>query len=501
MHLTNTERKKIAGAVSPTAIIALVAGAFVALFFGLSIGTSDWQNAYIAGVALIGLPAFVWIGDRYWLLMPFAMGATLPAVPIFAGRSLNLGELAVIVCSAAFALRFPFVQTRLVIYRWWFIGVFGLVLWTVLAFFVNPVGFAILGGSTFGGRKYLTIFMGFACFVILCQQSVREKDTKTILILWGIGAVLTTGWTVFQKAFLYSSAYGDGYYTWQQELRHLPTFLLALIFVRCSISEMVTRVRIVLIFMTIVCGAVMLYSGKREASFAFIFIPFIASIIHRDHKAIILSTLFGGVLLSTLVMGHGNLFELPKIAQRSIAYLPGDWDADVIGLQEDDYFRDSLNDLAIQEIKRHPFVGEGFALTMKDALDSIYTRGGQDRVVGISWHNLWLGTAADLGIPAMIFYMLAYLIMIKMSMSLIKRVEPGSCIHTLVSIILIYTLIRIIFAHVQSDVAFNFWTLSWQFGIIAAIKFTLDEQPAVPPTEAEIIPPAGGFPRMSQPAS
>ena len=70
-------------------IVASVVALAGAAIFGIAAGSGDFFNIYV-GIFVCGFIAIMLaLGDKYWLVVPFAFTAQLPAIPI-KGRLLEL---------------------------------------------------------------------------------------------------------------------------------------------------------------------------------------------------------------------------------------------------------------------------------------------------------------------------------------------------------------------------------------------------------------------------
>ena len=120
-----------------------------------------------------------------------------------------------------------------------------------------------------------------------------------------------------------------------------------------------------------------------------------------------------------LVGGQDTLFHLPLTAQRSLSWLPGRWDSRLAFMEGGkDEFRAKLRDLAEEKIRKDPWIGTGYDVNLTAAQRLMLTMGNKfealimQMALGSSWHNRWLGYAADLGIPASILLAVIYLFVI-----------------------------------------------------------------------------------------
>jgi hypothetical protein len=88
-------------------------------------------------------------------------------------------------------------------------------------------------------------------------------------------------------------------------------------------------------------------------------------------------------LVATFVAGQGQWFKLPLVAQRTLSWLPGDWDPELQSIAGGtDLWRAELRKVAIENIKRDPWIGRGFSVDLQDTITAIgmQMRGGDMEV-------------------------------------------------------------------------------------------------------------------------
>jgi hypothetical protein len=56
----------------------------------------------------------------------------------------------------------------------------------------------------------------------------------------------------------------------------------------------------------------------------------ICAFLHRGWRELLVTSIFGAVLLGGLVAGQGRLYQLPLGVQRTLTFLPGRWSHDVV---------------------------------------------------------------------------------------------------------------------------------------------------------------------------
>jgi O-antigen ligase len=167
-----------------------------------------------------------------------------------------------------------------------------------------------------------------------------------------------------------------------------------------------------------------------------------------------------------------------------MSYIPGvKWERVVMDRTKTN-FRSTLNEIALEKIALHPFVGNGLSVSEAEIMElemmEQYAVGETDSyaykmAAGSAWHNTWLGISADFGIPAAIIYALFWIQFIKYAVQIRRRLPKGSHARVLVNIILIGTIGGLLQSWVSGhSIEDVMWSKSWAFGLLLALKYQLD---------------------------
>lgn len=467
-------------------LIVLSAGLIIAVFVGLSIGQGDLKKTYIMMVALGAFPIFLILGSNYWVLLPFALTVSLPAIPLVAGRVVSFGELWVLCAVGAFVLRFPFAKERVQVFRWDYVPMMLYVGWAAMIWKANGTGLAILGASSVGGRSYVKIALAAAAFLILCNQRMEDRHAKWIAYGLILSGVVSSIWGA--ASFYFAPSTVDevevGFYTWHQFLSRTPYYALAYIFARYSLPDLISNFRVGLLMFIATCYGMVIFSGKRAALAVCLAYPLMSAIIRKQYAFVFAGAAAVAMALIILVAGHGTVYRLPMTVQRALWILPGDWDYEVRA-QTEGSFRRTLNRLAMDEIRANPIIGRGFGFTSLDATlamtpQLMYTiaRKGDHMAAFImaasgEWHSTWLGTAATLGIPAAVFWAFIWVQLLWNSSHVYRRAPPGSHMKVMALMILMLTIAAIMRSWTSGHAAGNLLGASWELGVILSAKYSL----------------------------
>lgn len=223
-------------------------------------------------------------------------------------------------------------------------------------------------------------------------------------------------------------------------------------------------------------------SGKRAILASILLVPVIFSMFRKDFRMMFLIATGAGLLITGMVLGHGNYFELPYRVQRVLGNLPGQWDTRVAQDVGTD-FRERLRNIAIDYIVEDPIFGRGgyrvdFSIVMDVVHGGTSIKGIDNRELGFqkfamtgSWHTTWLGIAADFGIPAAVMFLLFYIQSIQKAYVCYRWTEPfrPSHYHTLAGILLLYFIISLLRSWTSGHSAKLPLDLWWQYGLLVAL--------------------------------
>ncbi|MEY2486989.1 MAG: hypothetical protein QOG67_474 [Verrucomicrobiota bacterium] len=468
----------------PLIIITLVALA-ATFFIGTAIGQGEFVQIYLIFFAIAALIAVFSMGSKYWMLIPVAFSFNVPAIP-FHGRAFEFPEIAIAVCSIIFVCRFAIVSRGITLFRKAHAGVILYTVWAGIIFMVHPVGLMSSGSSTGGARFYFKIALGLASFLIVANQKISERDAKWLIRLLLIGSVITMAVNIVEYKFFPSHLYNDlssdeAYYTWQQAMAIPATWFMLWLVSRYKVREIFGFAKPGALLLALLCIGVAAISGKRAGFATVLLTPLIAAILRKEHFYVFCSALLAALLMFVLTMGQGTLFRLPLQVQRSLSYLPGKWDWEVRSQFQRgiDPFRQELRELAWQNIKQHPFVGQGYGVNAREiygmgrAATDINEFGIMVMALGSSWHNTWLGIWADFGFPAAVFWGIFWLQAIVVSYGVYRGSLHETPIRTLCFMILLAFIEDVLRSWTGGHSAEDPFTRWWIYGVIVSFAIGL----------------------------
>jgi hypothetical protein len=462
----------------------MAAGLLIALFLGMAVG--EGRRMHIAAVfaVMVGAPILLSLGKNYWYLIPASLLSGLPAIP-FGGRNINLAELSIALCFAIFITRVAFKLDKIVLWRVTHIPIYLFMAWVLFIFCLYPSGLAVFGAATMGARFYIKLLLAFMAFVIISSREITNKDCKWIIGFIVGGALINSAYSIFSFFFIgpsddfLSTGDDDGFYTWHQSLS-VPAIAVAfLIFAWKKPSIILQFKKPFLTLIYLIAIALALYSGKRMGLVAVFIAPILGAIIHRQYIYIWLGA-FAAVLIAAIVtFGHGEYFRLPIQMQRALSLLPAEWDSELRHMEGGaDPFREALRRFAMENINRNPIVGRGFTVEYSEIIGQLmatkYVSGGADSqaapyAIGRSWHNTWLGYAADFGIPLSVIQAFLYLTVLITSYKVIRIIPPGTPQFIVCGYIFIYVVRDLLASHTSGHTASDAFDRWWMYGVLFAI--------------------------------
>ncbi len=476
---------------NPIALIGtLIIALFLALFLGSSIAQEDYIQVYLAFL-LMGTPMVLFIMKKnYWVFIPFALLCGLPAIPLIPGRSVALKEIWIALSLMMFLGQIIISRNRnLKLTGIEFIPIYVITAWVVVTFFLDGAGLAILGSSDMGGRKYVGIILAVLSLLIISQQKVSEAQCKLLIRIilaatFVASIVALVNYFFFRVISVEKEQWASQYYTYHQILSNFPLILITYIFSKYTLPELIIRTKIKATMALAVSYPLILYSGKRMHLVLAIMIPVIASIIRKQYMAAFAMCAAAVLFICGAIASVSMLDKLPGSVERAfsfIDYIPGvEFNSNRIKTTN---FRETLNEIAIEKIQKHPFIGNGLSVSEAEVLEyeamEQYALEDVDShaylmAAGSSWHNTWLGISTDFGIPCTIIFAIFWLQLFRYAFQLRRQLPVGSYARLLVTFLLIMNLGALlqswVAGHSLEDIL---WQRGWQFGVLLALRLQL----------------------------
>ena len=474
-----------------------LAGCLAAVFLANQVAEGNHKTVFFLFTAVLGTAVLLMAKNHFWLAIPIGLSLNLPAVPI-GFRTLEASELAVILATLLFIIRIALQNQPIKLRPQWSWPILLYLAMVALSYAQRPVGLWVLGSETGGARFYLKIGMAFMAFLILSSIEPREKEIKWILGATLIGQILTATWDAFSSYYLpaftwlrTSATFGEeGFYTWHQSLSQAALPVYTVILATLPYRKLFNlRNCFWSIPALLACVILVALSGKRAGLAMCLIFPVIIGIARKEYFHMIIMSSLGILAVFIVVSGHGSAFTLPLTVQRTLVNLPGQWDERVVKSTlgdafspEPDKFRKLMREKAEQIIQEKPWTGQGLGVDLKQMYALIVGGQGIDEkerealAAGSSWHTKWLGMAADLGIPASIFYAIFNLMMLGLYMMLADRTRDLRWINAFVLVQLCYVVRWLLLSTTGGHTAISPFEEWWIYGIGLSLWYTLPKR-------------------------
>ena len=400
----------------------------VVLFAVKSMMFGALSKAGIISAFFIGLSAVLLLDKRYWLLLPVLSFAniSIPGLP-FSGT-----ELGCLVVIAVHAVRLVLRRDSHSVDSFRILPAIPLVLWIAFVFMINPVGLAIFGSHTIGGRFYFDIAVSFLVFISLASIRIDEKDARFLFYsILASFVILVAKDVVFPRADPDSLVFFDT--GLEEEVSSRYAFItcssiVLILLAKWSLRDvMASPIRMAILAILVVLTV---YSGKRQAFGAIVLAPFFRMILKRkDYLLTCAVGVLATIILALAVVGDGTWFSLPLSAKRVVAIVAPRYELETAGGIHD-VFRQKMRKQAYAVIKENPFLGrKGFAMDLENTRWLNYGGGYSSLFIGHAyagnWHSMWLAYACDFGFPGLVFAVLFWLCVVRFIITGNRMVSHG----------------------------------------------------------------------------
>ena len=96
--------------------------------------------------------------------------------------------------------------------------------------------------------------------------------------------------------------------------------------------------------------------------------------------------------------------------------------------------------------------------------------------LGRSWHNMWLGYAADFGIPLSVLQGVLLVVILVLSYRCFKAYGNRSPFGVFALFLLIYTVRDILGSHTGGHSSLDAWARWWMYGVLISIYYALPKR-------------------------
>jgi MFS family permease len=319
----------------------------------------------------------------------------------------------------------------------------------------HQLGLHAMGSSQEGSRPGLLILVAIAAYfsgINIPTPSPKFISRIPIYCLFGIVAgsapnILTTyipslapyvyyvSANVNVGAYLVSLSGGDSSDLQRNgALLGLAGTVQAIILAYFPISTWWRPSRWILIIFSLLCFYGILLGGYRNGVAGYAMTMLISAVCYSRWRVLLILPLFALIPLAVILVQNNHIGDitLPTTVQRSLSFLPGDWDNDVKeSSQSSDEFRADIKKIYEEEyLIKSPWLGNGFSFDPNEA-ESFDTKsrqlgqydGGYFQtkafIVSKNFHIGWISAYDAVGIIGSIAFVLLYINMLLMCGSLI----------------------------------------------------------------------------------
>lgn len=411
------------------ALLLAAGGLLIAIFLGMQIGSAKYGHLLLGTVIVAVIFVSFFSGRFFWVLTIASsfLGGTFPVLggsftPFQIFMAIGVGKFVIedVVLRRTrinFGNRFDLLLIA---------GFMGVLMWHGVH---DRFGMRFLGSTVWGGRNYVNLFVGLAAFFIVQSIPMKSKAWSKlpyiVLAVTTFDLAIAVITTVFPKSIttiypFYSAVSTAGVTEILTgnavETSRLSGFgnfgviLITLILASVSLRQILHPSNFFRLITVGFASLAVLYSSFRTAVFNTLIVAVVAGI--RDLKWGVLALLpFLALLLFGLSVLNSEFVTLPKQVQRSLAFIPGNWDIDMK--------RDvtSSNDFRAQVwtiwkryyFPLHPLMGRGFGFRSewtKPSVDNPKAVDLKQMVEVGNVHNGFFAALDAFGIAGTIFFVI-----------------------------------------------------------------------------------------------
>jgi hypothetical protein len=336
------------------------------------------------GVAVLLIILFV-IRDRCWMIIPFTLPieGNLNFLPL----NFSIQEISIIAVFLYLIYRMIFGLNIV-----WRLGPASI--WVPLVLLLSiivyhwvesrDIGIKLLGGRGWGGRKYFTVMLAsFGMLLLSSFPGIKWADLQKIPLLYFLGSFVDIAPDALTTFFPATAPFVWRFYS-GINLGEFGTALQGNFGAEAGISRIASLAKLgTACSLVVLCynpanvwlsptklwiAPTLLVSLLLTAASGFrsylvkLTLSCIAAIYSTARSAVLLPAVAGFLALTVLVLLQGTAFDLPIVMQRSLCFLPGNWNAKaVIETKGSSEWREKMKALFYKEyFQKAPFVGLGY---------------------------------------------------------------------------------------------------------------------------------------------
>lgn len=360
-------------------VVAIV-GLLVAVILGCQVGNEDYFLLALECAIILLAAVACFTGGFFWVLT-IASSFLSGSFPVLGGQFTPFHIFVTVGVIKFLIADVVLLRTKLTMGSR-FDAIMITAFMSILLFhgFHDRFGMRFLGSDIWGGKYYVNVFVGMAAFCVIQSIPMKPKLWATLpYIVLGVAAfdlLITVITTIFPSLIFviypfYSAVSTAGVVEALSgnavDTARLYAFgnfgfiLVVVILASTSLRKIFTLSNVFRLLLLSAAGLSVLYSSFRTSVFNSAVAALVAGI--RDLRWAVVAIL---PLLAAFLLGlsfvNSDLVPLPKQFQRSLAFLPGKWDSEMVKdvAASNDFRRDVWTLWLRQYFPVHPLVGRGF---------------------------------------------------------------------------------------------------------------------------------------------
>jgi hypothetical protein len=431
-------------------IVVMIVALFIAVLLGANVGSNDQTTPVIFLSCVVAVGLIFSMGSNLWMLVPvfWLWIGRIGILPL----PLTVAELILLFAVVSAAVSLPLGGFRFrnrLTYLDFFL--FLVIAELLVVFALNPVGVSAMGSDTVGAKPYFAAFVAFLGYVLISNQQLSEEKATWIpkAVLAG-AAVISLGkllcflvpavgyalYPIYSEFIPKLDAGLDASLVGQSRLSFLVDFsqvLLLFLLATASPMKSITPLNPIRFILFAIGVGGLAISGFRSHMVVYGFYFLLAGYFWERWRGVGKLFLIGLVGLLGLFIVH-LIHPLPLSIQRSLSFLPGDWDEMVTSDAEGsvewriEMWKDTL---FTDKVVSNKILGDGFGFSareMKIFNDLRFTEGGANseayqeyyKITG-SFHSGPLSAIRYVGYIGLFLFVVAGIAGAIISVNLIKR--------------------------------------------------------------------------------
>ena len=362
-------------------------GILFACYAGNYVAEEDYKPIAIVLGSLVAITLVFSVKSNAYLMIPMCWPLTgsINLLPL----PFNVRQLAMIFATFTFisGVIFKRVVNKKVAFDFLDLLVWINIGYLTTVFFRNPVGINVLGGDRVGGRPYVDVVLGVFVYLILRRETISPKMARLIPVVWVGGEVINAmGGLVSLYLPTLGSKIGMLYSTFLPEfgkeqmavevgetrliwLQSLGSTLILLIVCSVNPTHLIRPGHFFKLGGYLLGLILIMLSGFRNALMNVFLMTGLAAILRdRFMGAFKVMLIVFVIALSGVLLSYSNI-NLPWTFQRTLSFLPGNWDPTAVAAAKDSSeWRYEMWRIALSTDKyiHNKLLGDGFGVSRSD---------------------------------------------------------------------------------------------------------------------------------------